>query len=150
MRIGSYGEGTGGEPRKVRAAPGGEVGRNGHRYGGGQFLPSTDAPPGTFRVGDGRRSRLVAASSGLVSPGLREPQPTPYSRAIFEIVRVITTFDADGRLVVDPARPAVAIETYGRGIRPGANGRVTDRSYDVEELCEIYNSGARWIDVAAS
>src|SRR5882672_5550321 len=103
-----------------RAAGGGEIGVNGYHYKGGQFLPSTDAPPGTWRVKIKGKSHLIQAKRELVAPGVLEYAPTPFSRAIFTLIREIVTIAPDGTLgVIDNP---TAVNYYGRGITPGIKG----------------------------
>jgi hypothetical protein len=129
----------------TRAQTGGEIGVNGYEYKGGQFLPSTDAPPGTWRVKIKGKSRLIGSKAELVAPGQMESSPTPFSRSIYGIIRQIVNVNTDGTL--SPIDNEAAINYYGRDIVPGVNGIQGTGTYDVEELVDLFNRGARWIDV---
>lgn len=50
---------------KTQAKQGGETGVNGHFYKGGQFLPSTQAEPGTFK-----RAKVAATRKVEIAPYL--------------------------------------------------------------------------------
>lgn len=130
-----------------RADRGGETGVNGYRYKGGQFLPSTDAPPGTWRVRIKGRSKVIGSRVELIEPGRLENSPTPFSRSIFTLINPIVLTGDDGKLTVNDRLPEQTIEYYGRNIRPGVNGVFGTATYDVEELVNLYNQGMRWIDV---
>lgn len=120
-----------------RARLGGETGLNGYAYKGGQFLPSTEAPPGTWRVKIKGKTKLVHNKQALIAPGQMALAPTPYSQSIFNSIREFVNVDADGRMALNPAREQ-AIEYY----YPTKDDR--------EELAmkiEMFNQGLRWHEV---
>lgn len=123
-----------------RAKVGGESGINGFTYKGGQFLPSTNAPPGTWRVKQNGKNKLVSTKKWLIAPGKSEESPSPYARGIFQIMAQIVDVDKSG--VVSVKDNPIAVEYYGRGM--------CDGRYDVEELVEMYNKGMRWVEVIPS
>ena len=135
------------DPSATRAPAGGAVGINGHRYGGGQFLPSTDAPPGTWRVVENGKSRLVRPGTDLIEPGVRAEQPAPYARGIMDLVRVLADVGNDGRMRVKPGMSQRALDHYGT-FTPGCRGVVGKRTYTLDELIDLYNAGERWIDAS--
>jgi hypothetical protein len=109
-----------------RAKRGGEIGRNGEEYRGGQFLPSTDRPKvqSSKRLGVGRRE---------IEPFVWEEPPTPNSYPIYSLAGTRATLEREtGRLV--PHLPGIVY--YG----PTAWG------YAIEELCDRYNAGERWVE----
>ena len=72
--------------RMGRAVAGGEEGINGFLYKGGQFLPQTQAPPGTWRIKVKGRGRNIANGAELVAPGERQGRPTPFSRSVMQMM----------------------------------------------------------------
>jgi hypothetical protein len=130
-----------------RSSAGGETGINGYFYKGGQFLPSTDAPPGKWRMKIKGKNKLVAKSNELIAPGVFATQPTPYARGILTLIKHLISYADDGSMIVDPNLNPRALEHFGRGIRPGVKGVLSTETYDVEELVDLYNRGLRWIDV---
>lgn len=126
-----------------RARAGGEIGRNGYRYGGGQFLPSTDLPPGTWRVG----KAIVRARREEIENYKREQQPSPYARSIYALCGPgATTIMQDGKLV--PNEGYIA-QGPMRGERSWqlANLDIKGVTRSIDALCEAFNSGKRWIDI---
>ena len=63
-----------------RAIEGGQDGINGYSYKGGQFLPSTEAPPGTWRVKAKGKYQTIANGAEEIEPGVSQPRPTPFSK----------------------------------------------------------------------
>lgn len=131
-----------------RAASGGQVGVNGYEYKGGQFLPSTQLPPGSYRDKDGTVRK--GNKGEQIEPGKREGAPSPTSRSIYGVI--------GGYLRVDRETGAASIVPNVRDnmgfpvtpetlIRPGVKGLTTDQQYTLQELVDLYNKGARWIDL---
>ena len=118
-----------------RAGSGGELGQNGYFYKGGQFLPATDAPPGTWRVKFGKgRPKLLSAKRELVAPGEFDYAPTPFSRSVFNLIKFLVNVEPDGSLsLIDNP---IAVENL-RTITPGVSGVLGPLSYDVEELIAL-------------
>ena len=128
-----------------RAASGGQIATaNGYFYKGGQFLPSTENPPGKFKVG----KKWVAAKSLLIEPGKNETQPTATALSIFSGIREYTTQDDNGNLILK------------EGIRDGQGGEVKPDAPYLEregypvmtygDVVNAYNNGQRWVDVQAA
>lgn len=130
--------------KRSRAAIGGEVAKsNEFFYKGGQFLPSTDAPPGTWRVG----KKIMSTGKAQVSPGQWEVQPTPLSRPIYEIVSGWTTRGADGKLSLHEGALKAGSISPDDLMRPGVKGILSKNEYKVQELIDQYNSGNRWLNL---
>lgn len=119
-----------------RAKAGGDSGVNGFEYKGGQFLPSTNAPPGTWRIRQKGKNRLVSTRQWLVEPGKMEESPSPYARGIFNMIRNLVKHENGVLSVIDNP---IAVEHFGRGM--------CDGRYDVEELVDMYNKGMRWVEI---
>jgi hypothetical protein len=129
---------------KSRAAAGGQKGVNGYHYKGGQFLPSTMAEPGKWKVG----KKWVTSGRELVEPGVYGYQPTPFSRSIFSMVNGYS-IAKDGKLTLrdgirDYSGEPITIETK---IRPGVKGVLGKEELSYGELIDAYNNGQRWFDV---
>lgn len=111
---------------------------NGYFYKGGQFLPSTDLPPGSFRVG----KKIVKARKMNIEPGKYEPQPDPDSTAIFPIA---SAYAAPGTAMKGPMRfwsERGLKDSIGRPVTPESKA-VGDITYG--DLIEMYNQGMRWV-----
>jgi hypothetical protein len=117
-----------------RAQSGGETGVNGFPYKGGQFLPSTTAPPGTWRVKIKGKSKLLHNKMWLVAPGQQEMAPTPFSRSIFSGIREYVN-DEHGKLSINPTKEIAIEYVYG-------NNRD-----EFDKMIEMYNRGLRWYEV---
>ena len=134
-----------------RAVAGGQIGINGFEYKGGQFLPSTELPPGTFRDENGNLRR--GTTSEEIEPFKRETAPSPTSRSIYSLINAYTSLrdgrlginqGAGGRGIRDAAGNAVTPETK---VRPGIRGLASDVEFALQELVDLYNAGARWIEL---
>lgn len=117
-----------------RAQIGGETGVNGFPYKGGQFLPSTTAPPGTWRVKIKGKSKLVHNKTWLVAPGKMAMAPTPFSRSIFAMIREYVN-DEHGVLSINPNKETAVSYVYG------------DDRDEFDKMIEMYNRGLRWYEV---
>jgi hypothetical protein len=130
-----------------RAAAGGQIAAsNGYFYKGGQFLPSTDAKPGKWKVG----KKWVTTGKELIAPGEFGVQPTPFSRSIFEMVRQITLWDDDRTKLRFregtrdyQGNPVTENSTF----RPGVKGVLGKEEVSYKAMIDAYNSGQRWFDV---
>lgn len=125
---------------KARATIGGETGINGYEYKGGQFLPSTMAEPGKWKVGN----RWVKSGKAEIDNNVWEHQPTPFSRSIYEVIRGQVVRGKGGELAVNTN---MADNSPNAEIRPGVKGVLSKESYTLQELIDQYNKGSRWIDV---
>ena len=135
---------------KSRAAVGGQDGINGYFYKGGQFLPSTMAEPGKWKI----KGKWVSAGKAEVAPGEWAHQPTPFSRSIFSLVGGWATKDGAGRIRLFEGAGGKGIRdsqwtpiTLDTEIRPGVKGVLGKQSLTVRELIDAYNAGQRWFDV---
>jgi hypothetical protein len=120
---------------------GGETGINGYQYKGGQFLPSTDAPPGTFRVG----RKVVKAKRYEIEPGRREVQQTPTSRSVYHEAApgFYTRLNADrSGLELNPGAGGGGVRDY-QGNPVTLQTKIGNRT--LGELIQLYNSGVRWL-----
>lgn len=129
---------------RTRAASGGEIGVNGYHYKGGQFLPSTTAEPGKWKVG----KKWVTAGNELIGPGVWGAQPTPFSRSIFSMIHGWAIYQND-RLELRPnirdyGNTPITLETE---MRPGVKGVMGKEAFTLRELFDAFNNGYRWLDV---
>ena len=130
-----------------RAKVGGEMGVNGFNYKGGQFLPSTDAPPGTWRVKKGKKSTTISGTRELVEPGKIENAPTPFSRSLMQLMGSGgEVYGGKAHLLDNPG-----YWNYMGGDTPGKL-RYKDLAesaseYTVQDLVDMYNKGMRWIEL---
>lgn len=127
-----------------QAKAGGEIGVNGYFYKGGQFLPSTQAEPGKWKVA----GKWISSKKEQVAPCVWAQQPTPFSRSIFMLIGAWCVVK-DGALVLrenirDCAGQALTAQTE---IRPGVKGVLTKESIELGALIDAYNAGQRWFDV---
>lgn len=129
-----------------RAAAGGEIAKaNGYFYKGGQFLPSTDAEPGKWKIG----KKWVTTGKELIGPREFGVQPTPFSRSIFGMIRNLTLWDEDKKLrfregIKDyQGKPITENDTF----RPGVKGVLGKEEISYKAMIEAYNNGQRWFDV---
>jgi hypothetical protein len=130
---------------RSQAKKGGEVAEsNKYHYKGGQFLPSTQAEPGKWKVG----KKWVTSGKELVEPGKFEHQPTPFSRSIFENIRDYTEHGEDKKLKLREG-----IKAYGEPIthetktRFGVRGIQGKHEHSYGQLIDEYNKGNRWVHV---
>jgi hypothetical protein len=116
---------------------------NGFFYKGGQFLPSTDLPPGSFRVG----KKLVKARKMEIEPYKWEAQPTADSRALFPLATAYSKRHPEtGKLVWGKgANEGGYRDARGQPITPETRSGWGDTTYG--DLMEMYNNGMRWLEV---
>ena len=105
-----------------RAVAGGQEGVNGYFYKGGQFLPTTMAAPGKWKVD----KKWITSGRALVAPGEFAYQPTPFSRSLYEIAGVghYAVVGRDGKMAVNAgvrANDGSPVNQYME-IRPGVKG----------------------------
>jgi len=129
---------------RSQAKSGGEVAdSNGYFYKGGQFLPSTQAEPGKWKIG----KKWISSRKELVEPGFYAQQPTPFSRSIFSVIQGWCLMN-DNKLELREN-----INFNGTPIVPetvtnlGVNGVQGTEEISFGELIDAYNKGARWVDV---
>jgi hypothetical protein len=108
-----------------RARAGGEIGTNGERYEGGEYLPSTTRPKGKAAPRKARKEQ-VGPYEWLI--------PAAGQRAIYGLIVGSVAQQTPAGLV--PFAPGVAY--YGE----------TVLGYTVADLCGRYNRGERWVAVA--
>lgn len=132
---------------RTQAALGGEIAEsNGYFYKGGQFLPTTEAEPGKWKVG----KKWITSGKELIEPGVTANQPTPFSRSIFSMINQLLEKTPSGQF---KWRENVR---FGDGsafspdatIRPGVKGVLGKEELTFQEMLDAYNSGQRWFDVA--
>lgn len=125
---------------RTQAKAGGELAEsNGYFYKGGQFLPSTEAKPGTFKIG----KKTLTIKKELVEPAKLESQPSPLSRAIFQMIHCLC-ISIDDKLVINPRIRDVNVDTL---LTPGIVGILGKQSITLQELIDQYNNGQRWFTV---
>lgn len=132
---------------KAHAKVGGETGINGYHYKGGQFLPSTQAEPGKWKIG----KKWVSSGKELIAPGQLAHQPTPFSRSLFTLAGVgyFSRMGDDGKLSIaagvrDHSGEPITAETK---ITPGVKGVLGKESLTLGEIVGAWNAGQRWFDV---
>ena len=132
------------EKKSGRAKKGGEIAEsNQYKYKGGQFLPTTSAEPGKWKVGN----KWVRSNKELSEPGKIENSPTPFSKAIFPALREYFNQE-DGKFtkvregIRDYEGKPITEETKIR-FRIGQNENKREHTY--KELMDEYNKGNRWV-----
>jgi len=130
-----------------RAKVGGELGVNGFNYKGGQFLPSTEAPPGTWRVKKGKRSTTISGGQELVEPGKMENKPTPFSRSLMQLMGSGgEVYGGKAHMLDNPG-----YWNYMGGDAPNKlrykDLAESTSEYTVQDLVNMYNKGMRWIEL---
>lgn len=150
----SVGEGGG------RAKKGGEIGINNYEYKGGQFLPSTQAEPGTWKVGG---KKISTSSKQEIAPYKWETPPHPLAKSLYGELGISAGYTKinklTGKLEINPefkvSKPDIASE-YGESyqpltrediITPGIKGILSTKRHTYGELIDAYNNGARWVDI---
>lgn len=132
-----------------RAVVGGQVAdANGYFYKGGQFLPSTAAEPGKWKV-DGK---WIKSGRAEVDTRVYEHQPTPFSRSLYELLGpgAFTKRDPNTGMLglLEGARDATGAPVSAEmSVRPGVKGVLGKEAYTLQELIDMFNKGMRWLDV---
>jgi hypothetical protein len=128
---------------KTRAAAGGQAGVNGYRYAGGQFLPSTMAEPGIWKIG----KKWITSGREIIEPGVFAVQPTPFSRSI--LASLGSYVELSGKTI----RVRDGINFNGEPItrdtmtRLGVNVVKGKEEVSYGALIDAYNGGQRWFDI---
>jgi hypothetical protein len=132
------------EKKSGRAKKGGEVAEsNQYRYKGGQFLPTTSAEPGKWKVG----GKWVTSGKELSEPGKLEHSPTPFSRSIYSSIRDHVIHDDKAKKlslregIKDRGEPI----THETKTRLGVKGKLSNKEHSYKELIDEYNKGNRWV-----
>lgn len=138
-----------------RAKSGGQIAEsNGFFYKGGQFLPTTEAEPGKWKI----NNKWVKSGDVLIEPGKVSTQPTPFSKSIYSGIKEYIEKDQSGKYKIKEG-----LRTLGKpdesGIReyepvtgettwtPSVNGITHKDPIDLKTLVDAYNNGQRWFDV---
>lgn len=113
----------------MRAKKGGQVGINGERYEGGQFLPSS---PETVKgaQGNGRKKATPKPRKQEVAPYKWDFPPSAQARSIYSLITNFATLE-NGRFVFTASDQA--IEYFNLDVA------------ETMDLIEKYNSGQRWV-----
>jgi hypothetical protein len=128
------------------AKAGGEIAAaNGYFYKGGQFLPSTAAEPGRWKV----EGKWIKSGKAEIGPREYAHQPTPFSRSIYELIAGVSERDHSGQLqlrrgITDALGASVTPDAL---VRPGVKGVLGKESLTLQEFIDAYNAGLRWFDV---
>ena len=131
---------------RSQAKKGGEIAEsNQYQYKGGQFLPSTQAEPGKWKVG----KKWITSGKELVEPGKFEHQPTPFSRSIFSVIHGLSDRDEKNNIklrseIKDDRGQPITNETK---IRLGVKGMQGKHEHSYGQLIDEYNKGNRWVHV---
>lgn len=129
---------------RSQAKKGGEIAEsNQYRYKGGQFLPSTAAEPGKWKVG----GKWVTSGKELSEPGKFEHQPTPFSRSIYGVIRDYVTHDEKEKKIklregIKNNNEEITNETK---TRLGVKGKLSKNEHSYGQLIDEYNKGNRWV-----
>lgn len=130
-----------------KAKAGGEIGVNGYFYKGGQFLPSTQAEPGRFKVG----KKWLTTGREMIAPGVWEVQPTPLSRSLFVLAGVgHFSVMKDDILTINTGvfcNDGVTPVTGDLEIRPGVKGIMGKECLTIGEIVAAWNEGQRWFSI---
>ncbi len=131
----------------TRAAVGGTEGINKEFYKGGQFLPSTTAPKGTWRIKQNGKSKKVSGQHWLIEAGRKEAPPTPFSVGIYQGIMRYVDEMPDGKLKI---KDDIDLEMLGLD-KPEKmrfkNLAESDESFTLQDRIDMYNEGARWVDL---
>jgi len=145
---------SGSETIKGSRAPkgGGIAEANKYFYKGGQFLPITEAPPGTWRIKVKGKSSNLPNGAEQVEPGKREGRPTPFSRSVYSVMGAGAEVDVD--LTSGKASLNQRYNWDYAGTTPNEKRHVvfknlasSKETYSTNDLIELYNRGVRWIDL---
>jgi hypothetical protein len=136
-----------------RATAGGQIAEsNGFFYKGGQFLPTTTAEPGKWKIG----KKWVTSSRELIEPGVLANTPTPFSRGILGLIKDYTDYDKSGNLIIKQGPKIMQVKdgmqeyvpvSAESVFTPGVKGVLNKEPITLGELIEAYNKGQRWFDV---
>ena len=133
------------EKKSGRAKKGGEVAEiNKFHYKGGQFLPTTSAEPGKWKVGN----KWVTSGKELSEPGKFEHSPTPFSRSIFSSIRDhVIHDDKEKKLALREGVKNIKGEeiTPETKTRLGVKGKLSKNEHSYGQLIDEYNKGNRWV-----
>jgi hypothetical protein len=129
---------------RSKAVTGGEYAKsNGFFYKGGWFLPSTEAPPGTWKV---KGKIFPKGRKEQIAPGEWEVSPTPLSRSIYSVIYGHCTM-CNGKLIPHPGAIEAGSISPDMEITPGVKGILGKTSYTLQTMIDVYNKGGRWIDI---
>src|SRR5215467_7159151 len=115
----------GGSSRKTRsqAKKGGEIAESNKAfYKGGQFLPSTEAPPGTYKI----KGKVIGKGRELTEPGgiyggqtKWDTAPTPLHRSIWTLIGNYVQMAGEGKEYLDlpPYTKRAGAEAKAKGKR---------------------------------
>lgn len=119
-----------------RAKAGGQIGVNGYNYKGGQFLPSTEAPPGLIS----KTHKNTNLKKAQIAPYKWEQTPEYGMRSIYELISS-NIIIKDGLATVHPIIKEGRSYTWGIG----HNGIPNTKNVNLGQLLDLYNSGEKWI-----
>jgi hypothetical protein len=138
-------------PKGTGRAPsgGGIAETNQYYYKGGQFLPITEAPPGTWRIKVKGKASNIENKSLMIEPGKFDLQPTPFSLPVYGAMGGGTYVNIDNG--VASLNPRVNWDYVGspdekRPLRY-KHLATSSEEYSTRDLVELYNQGVRWIDL---
>lgn len=111
----------------TRASAGGQVGQNGEWYRGGEFLPSTEMPKGTWKREQARIAKELARKV-QVDFYKYEARPSLNVKPIFSLVGICAEV-RNGKMAPIPAACAFQKRNVA----------------DVQALCDQWNAGEMWM-----
>jgi hypothetical protein len=119
----------------TQAQRGGEYGKNGEWYDGGQFLPANAYTiKGEVKV----TRRDWQPRKCEVAPYTWEMQPTETARTIWTL--------AGAALVYNRYTKMMSVNPNYRSCNPNADNNQGWLGYSYAELAEMWNNGQRWIE----
>ncbi|CVK21550.1 hypothetical protein [Sporomusa sphaeroides] len=116
-----------------RAKVGGQTGVNGYHYKGGQYLPSTDIPPGLLT------KNVKPLKKEQVEPYKWELQPSVTMRSIYTVAY-------SGMIIKNGIATIHPLYNHDEDWSFGYNGIPNTKKITIGELIDLYNSGERWIN----
>ena len=138
-----------------RAKVGGQIAdSNGFFYKGGQFLPTTQAEPGKWKI----NGKWIKSGDVLIEPGKVATQPTPFSKSIYSGIKEFIEPDKSGKYKIKEGLKALG-NADEEGMRyyedvtgnttwtPTVNNVAHKEPIDLKTLVDAFNNGQRWFDV---
>jgi len=115
-----------------QAKKGGQYGKNGEWYAGGQFLPGSERTiKGEFKVD---RKKSTGARKVVIEPGVVAIPPTENAKSLYQMVTPVFYYDIETKKLVANDN----FNWQGMGwTEEGYNKRV--------KYAEMWNNGQRWI-----
>lgn len=117
--------------KRNRAKAGGEIGMNGERYEGGQFLPSTILP----KMPPKEKANKAAGKKQEIDPCIWKVPPTEKHRSIWGLIDGFATWTDDTRTQLKAGDSQQVYAYYGVSKK------------ETQRLVDLWNDGERWVEV---